>query len=161
MNGNLNLLSVMIRNTRDFMNKIKLWSGGLAVVAAGAVGWALREGIKRRKQYYRPYKPDTFAELSGIIKTITMPVDGEHGARGVVIMLENKEGEIPVHLGPTWYINHQFDRFKPGEKITVSGSKLHYHGHDVLVASTLQRGKDKFRLRDLEGIPYWDSKISA
>lgn len=150
----------MIRNTKDLMNKMKLWSGGLAVLAAGAVGWAIRERMKHRKQYYRPYNPETFAEMTGTIKTISMPVDGEQG-RGVVVMLKNKDGEFPVHLGPTWFINHQFDRFKTGEKLTVGGSRIPHNGNDVLVASTLQRGKDKYRLRDDQGMPYWESKMKA
>ena len=151
----------MIRNTEDFIDTLKFGAGILIIAAVGLAGLAIIEGFKRRNRYYRPYKPETFDELSGKIKKVLPAGKNEEGAKGTILIMDTDDGELPVHLGPTWYINHQFKRFKPGEEITAGGSRLHFHGRNILVASTLQRGRAKFRLRNKKGHPYWESKITV
>ena len=150
----------MIRNTRDLVHLLKVSASGLVLIGAGIAGLFLSKALKRRKKYLRDFDPDSKEEIQGQIKEIKYEPDDKESVNGVAFVVESGEREVPVHLGPAWFVNRQFKRFKEGEEVSVNGSNIRYNGQDILVVETLRRGKKQYRLRDEEGAPFWDARIS-
>jgi hypothetical protein len=68
-----------------------------------------------------------------------------------------KEGPLPVHLGPAWYLDRQQTRIKTGEKVSVRGARSKMNGQDVLIAEIVKRGGQNMRLRNENGHPVWSA----
>lgn len=150
-----------MRDQTSKMRKIvKIWIGGVALFTAGMLGLALSRGIRSLKKYRRKFDPDTLDEISGQIIDAYYSKESIHDTRGVILFMEFEDEIIEVHLGPSWYIDRQFKPFKAGEEITVRGSRIDYNNQEILVAQTIKRGKKKFKLRDDEGSPFWNSRIN-
>jgi DNA/RNA endonuclease YhcR with UshA esterase domain len=96
--------------------------------------------------------------VKGII-TDTYNVRLKDGVEFMQMDIETDQGTIPVHLGPTWYMNEYADRFdvNKGRSVSVLGSVATVKGKEVLVASELNNedGRQHMRLRHPSGIPAW------
>lgn len=145
------------------MHALKRWTAGLAVLTAGAAVYAVSRGVQKARKYHRDYHPATTETLTGTIAAVDAPEDDKAMARGTIISLRvdgDPDSEpIAVHMGPAWFINREFKPFKAGEAITVTGSHSTYKDEDIFVAALLERGKNRYRLRDEQGVPAWDIKI--
>jgi hypothetical protein len=65
--------------------------------------------------------------------------------------------EIPVHLGPAWYILCQDMNLNLKDIVEVRGARFSLEGKNVMAAFEV-RYKDKvLLLRDEDGIPYWSA----
>lgn len=149
----------MINNTRDLIRVLKIWAGGVAVFTAGLVGYTISRGIRSLRKYSRPYDPEQMEEISGVVLEIFHAKESGYDRRGVILLLDVEDELVEVHLGPSWYVDHQFRNFKTGEELSVRGSRVTYHGEEILVAQSLRRAKKEFRLRDENGSPYWESRV--
>jgi hypothetical protein len=149
----------MINNSRNLIRVFKIWAGGVAVFTAGLVGYTISRGIRSLRSYSRPFDPDHIEEVNGIVLEIYHAKESSYDSRGVVLLLDAEDDILMVHVGPTWYVDHQLRNFKQGEELTVLGSRVSYHGEEILVVQTLHRGKKKFRFRDENGSPFWESRV--
>lgn len=147
-------------NTQEFIKKIELWAGGLALGIAGVLAYMIARSVSSFKKYHRKFDIETVEDLKGRILEVTTDSDKHDETRGIMLILETEDEEIvPVHLGPEWFIRHQQIRFKSDTKITVTGSRVSHRDNSILVASEVQFRDKKLVLRDENGDPRWQSMI--
>lgn len=72
----------------------------------------------------------------------------------VGIIVRTEEGDIPVQLGPGWYVEGpvQLQRL---DEVEVKGSRLYSGGQLFIVASEVKLGNHILKLRDDKGNPLW------
>jgi hypothetical protein len=106
-------------------------------------------------RYERLYDVRTFVSLSGEVASVGHFTPRGGAGRGAHLVLKTDQGTIPVHLGPEWYIDNQDLQIEPGNRITVTGSRIEYEGKPALIAAAVEKGEDALELRDAEGMPRW------
>lgn len=148
-------------NTREIIKNLKLVGGGIALLTAAGIVFEISKGLKNRRRYKRDFNPDTIEELEGRILEASTDNDKHDETQGTILIMETENGKIiPVHLGPEWFLSHQKIRYKKGDKITVTGSRVKYQNNDVLIASQIQYGDSKLILRDESGFPRWQGWVN-
>ncbi len=75
--------------------------------------------------------------------------------KGIHLMVKAGDEEIPVHLGPEWYIGKENFLFKEGDQIEVSGLRITYEEKPAIVAGEVKKGDKVLTLRDEYGSPAW------
>ena len=143
-------------NTREFIKNVQLVGGGIALLSAAGLTYAIARGFNHRKIYKRPFDADKIEELKGKVLLPDKTNEKKSEARGAIFDLQTKDEVIPVHLGPSWYLDHQDHRgFKDGDKVTVKGSRVEHNGKNFIVAISVSKGNEVLKLRDENGTPYW------
>lgn len=74
---------------------------------------------------------------------------------GIHVVLKTDAGEMPVHLGPAWYIERQDVKLEPGDTIQVTGARATFQGKPSIIAAEVKKGDATLRLRDDAGVPAW------
>ncbi len=137
----------------------KTFSLALAIMSVTVTGMALASpmmgGWGMNSRYGRMYDPRTVETVSGEVLKIDkiMPMRGM--SYGIHIALKTGKGEIPVHLGPAWYIDRQSPAIKAGDKLEVKGSRIMFRGEPVIIAAEIRKGDEILKLRDDSGYPAW------
>lgn len=144
-------------NTQDVFKKVQQVGGGLALLSAAGVAYAVARRLNHRKGYERPFDLKNMVELKGKVVEVSNSQETKDEKHGVYLILATKKAEIPVHLGPLWYITRQPYHFKEGDEIKVKGSKVTFKDTEIIVASEIQKEKMQMILRDDNGIPTWQS----
>lgn len=81
---------------------------------------------------------------------------GQTGGMGGQSGAQAQGGQtVRVHLGPQWYIQHQPRQFRPGDNITVEGSRVTFQGEEVCIAKEIQVDGQTMVLRQDNGHPMW------
>lgn len=128
------------------------------VPAGGVVPVADKTPYESVNQSEKLYSEAAAQSVKGVI-THTRTVTLKDGAEFMQMDVETDHGTVPVHLGPTWYMNEHADRFdvNKGRSVSVTGSPSTVEGKQVLVASELtnEEGKQHMRLRHPGGVPAW------
>jgi hypothetical protein len=77
--------------------------------------------------------------------------------RGVGVHLEirTERGTVPVHLGPSWYVDNQRLQLKPGDQVEVTGTYVTVRDKQAMIAHEVKRGGGVLALRDERGMPAW------
>lgn len=120
-----------------------------AFAARGMGGWGA--GSK----YGRMYNPQTVETVSGEVVKVEKikPIRGM--SYGIHLILKTDSGEIPVHLGPAWYLDNQDIAVSQGDKVEVKGSKVEFNGKPAIIAAEVKKGDKVLKLRDENGYPAW------
>ena len=105
--------------------------------------------------YNRMYNPKTVETLSGEVVSVEKFTPGRRMSYGVHLTLKTEKETIPVHLGPSWYMEKQGITFAPGEKVEVNGSRISYQGQPTVIAAEVKKGGQVLKLRDAAGVPVW------
>lgn len=149
-------------NTREVIKNMQLVSGGIALLSAAGLTYAITRGLNHRRSYKRPFDPKAIEELKGKVLLREREEDKKAEARGASFDLQTKDEVIPVHLGPSWYLDKQEKGFRQGEKVTVKGSRINSNGKSFIVAISVTKGDEILKLRDEDGTPHWKawSKIA-
>jgi len=142
-------------DTQEAIKNVKLVGGGLALLSAAGLAYAVSRRLNNRKGYNRPFDSETIEEQEGKIIEISHSNEKKDESRGVYLKLETDQEVIPVHLGPVWYLDHQDGKFKAGEKVEVKGSRINYNGRESIIAMSVIKGNEELKLRDEQGIPLW------
>ena len=74
---------------------------------------------------------------------------------GVQVILKTDKETIPVHLGPSWYIERLDMKILKGDNIEVKGSRVTFAGKPAIIAGELKKGDQVLVLRDANGVPVW------
>lgn len=150
-------------NTKQVAKNVKLVSGGIALLSAAGLTYAISRQIQKRKLYKRPFNPANIVDIEGDIKSVEQSEEKKEEAQGVYINLATDGKLIPVHLGPAWFINHQNHSLKTGDKVQVRGSKTNFQNHEIVTAVSVIHGDEELKLRDEKGTPYWNGwrKVKA
>jgi hypothetical protein len=109
-----------------------------------------------RKRHKPMYDPKTVETISGeVLKVKEFPHRRGTGT-GIGLVLKTDKEEIPVHIGPSSFLEKQ--GFKIGEKdrIEVTGSRVTgKRGKTFLLAAQVKKGDALLKLRDEKGFPVW------
>jgi hypothetical protein len=102
----------------------------------------------------RMFDPSTVVTVTGTV-TGESRVDRGRGHSGVHLAVKTADGEIPVHLGPDFWVDKQSLKVAKGDEITVKGSRITFDGKPALIAQTVTKGGNTLALRDGAGVPAW------
>ena len=136
----------------------------LLVLATATAALALAvpgESIAQRAMrggYGGRYDPQTVETVAGEVTAIEKVTYGRRGNYGIHIVLKTDKGEIPIHLGPSWFIDRQTVKIALHDQVEVTGSRVIYDGKPALIAAEVKRGSEILRLRTAEGIPLWSRR---
>ncbi len=105
--------------------------------------------------YSRLYDPKTVETLSGEVMSLEKFTPGKRISYGVHFTLKTDKETIPVHLGPSWYVEKQAVTITPGDKVEVNGSRITYEGKPTIIAAEVKKDGQALKLRDANGVPAW------
>ncbi len=125
----------------------------LAIVSLISFSSLLAQGRGYNNQN-RNYDINTVETIKGeVLSTSTQKGNGRSIGLHAVIKTEN--GEVPVHVGPVWYLEDISLNLQKGDEIEVVGSRIDYEGESTIIAAKISRGDKTFDLRRENGIPNW------
>ena len=130
----------------------------LAAAAAVLVLAAPGESLAQRAMgggYGGRYDPQTVETVSGEVLSVEKVSYGRGRYYGIHLILKTSEGELSVHLGPSWFVDRQTMKLEAHDAIEVTGSRVTYRGKPALIAAEVRKGNDTLRLRTAEGLPLW------
>jgi sporulation protein YlmC with PRC-barrel domain len=109
------------------------------------------------------FNPSTVETLEGTVEN----VDNDMFESGVamtdslvVLDVKTSSGKERVRVAPDNYLKEQDIEIKEGDKVEVTGSRVHRDGEDVVMASkvTLKRNGKVLTVRQDDGTPKWNLK---
>jgi hypothetical protein len=133
-----------------------LFVSGVCFAQGGKEGGGWGPGTS----YNRLYDPKTVENISGEIEKIEVFTPRKGMGRGIHLFLKTDTGSIPVHLGPSWYIEGQNIKFEVGDKVQVTGSQVTFDKKPAIIASEIKKGDQVLKLRDPNGTPVWSRRGS-
>lgn len=105
--------------------------------------------------YARVYDPKTVETLKGEVTQIDHVTPMSGMSEGVHVVLKGDKGTTDVHLGPSWYLDHQDTQLAVGDRVEVRGSKVSIAGKPAVIAAEVKKGTETLQLRDAQGLPLW------
>ena len=138
--------------------------GILTLVLAATAAWAQPgagpgggqgRGWGAGDAYSRMYNSKTVETVSGEVVNVDKFAPGKRMSYGVHFTLKTDKETIPVHLGPSWYMEKQAVTIAAGDKVEVTGSRITYEGKPTIIAGEVKKGGQVLKLRDAAGIPAW------
>jgi hypothetical protein len=138
--------------------------GILALVLAATAAWAQPgmgpgggqgRGWGAGDPYNRLYNPKAVETLSGEVVSLEKFAPGRRMSYGVHFTLKTDKETIPVHLGPSWYVEKQAVAIAQGDKVEVIGSRVTYQGQPAIIAAEVKKDGQVLKLRDANGVPAW------
>jgi hypothetical protein len=107
--------------------------------------------------YMRLYDPKTVETLTGEVVSADLVTSMEGMSQGVHLTIKTDKETIPVHLGPSWYLENQEMKFVPKDQVQVKGSRVTFAGKPAIIAAEVKKGDDVLVLRDENGLPAWSA----
>lgn len=144
-----------MRKTADLMILVAFVLIASVAFAAPWQGWRGSGGWGMGSSYQRMYNAATVETISGTVEAVdrTKPMRGMN--EGIHLMLKTSKETIPVHLGPSWFIERLDTKIEKGDKIEVKGSRVTIAGKAAIIAAEVRKGDSVLKLRDEAGIPAW------
>ena len=105
--------------------------------------------------YRLNYDAQTIWTVSGEVISLDNVMSGRAGYHGIHLLLKTVNGNLSVHLGPSWYMDGQTLKVGPHDRIEVTGSPVIYDGKPALIAADLRKDGENLQLRTAGGIPLW------
>jgi hypothetical protein len=123
--------------------------------AQSATRWRGSQGWGRGSEYVRLYDAKTVETIKGEVVRVRTFTPGKGMSSGVHLELKTDVGMLPVHLGPSWYIENQDTGIEARDIVEVMGSRVVFDGQLALIAAEVRKGEGALRLRDQDGYPAW------
>ena len=117
-----------------------------ATAACPGHGWMRGPGA-------RAFDPSSMTIFQGDIVDVQRIARGRH--LGVHLTVAMGSEQVPVHLGPDFYVDGQPLKLAKGDKVEVRGSRTTVDGQPVVIALEVRRGDQVLALRDAGGVPLW------
>jgi hypothetical protein len=105
------------------------------------------------------YNPGTVEVLKGEIMKIDTVNSGRRSS-GIHILLKSGKENIPVHLGPGWFLSGQNFLLKIKDQVEVKGSRVTYNNAPAIIAAELKKGNQTLKLRNETGVPLWSRRAN-
>ena len=105
------------------------------------------------------YNPGTVEVLKGEIMKIDTVNSGGRSS-GIHILLKSGKENIPVHLGPGWYLSGKNFLLKINDQVEVKGSRITYNNAPAIIAAELKKGNQTLKLRNENGFPLWSRRAN-
>lgn len=97
------------------------------------------------------YKKSTEASIQGHILSIRIS-----GNDDVYLAVSSRGRTVEVYLAPQRFLKFLGIIFHAGDKVEIVGSRVTSQGAALVLARTIRRNGDEFRLRDAAGVPAWN-----
>ncbi|BAY28223.1 hypothetical protein NIES2107_00470 [Nostoc carneum NIES-2107] len=101
------------------------------------------------------YDPKTVETITGQVIAIDNTASPRGMSGGLHLKVKTLTEEIPVHLGPVWYINQQNIQIKLQDNIEVKGSRITFAGQPTIIAAQIKKDNKILKLRSDDGLPVW------
>jgi hypothetical protein len=115
----------------------------------GSGGWGMGSS------YQRMYDPAAVTTITGEVLSVQEVVPAQGMMPGIHLNVKTAEGELPVHLGPAWYVERLDTPIEAGDKIEAKGSRVTIDGKAALIAAEVRKGNSVLILRNEAGVPAW------
>jgi hypothetical protein len=119
------------------------------------VRWRGSGGWGQGTPYSRMYDAKTVETISGEIVKVDAITPRKGMSDGVHITVKTGKEEIPVHLGPAYFIENQDVKIVPKDTVEVKGSRITFNGKPAIIAAEVKKGDEVLKLRDDAGVPVW------
>ncbi len=101
------------------------------------------------------YDPKTVVTVQGQVESLESAATQGRWGPGQTLRLKTATETVLVHLGPAEALAQYNFAPKPGDALTVTGSKLTTGQGTVIVAAEVKAGDRTITLRDSLGRPTW------
>lgn len=106
-------------------------------------------------QYWKMYDVSKVETVNGVVLSVDRITMAKGMPDGIGVTLKTEKGNMPIHLGPAWYIENQEEMIFEEDQIEVIGSRIDYQGKPALLAATVTKDDKMLTLRDEKGLPMW------
>jgi hypothetical protein len=103
----------------------------------------------------RMYNPQTVETISGVVVSIERVAHMKGMAHGIHAVVKTDKETIPVHLGPSWFIDNQETKIEASDQIEVKGSRIMFEGKPAIIAAQVMKDGQMLTLRNASGVPVW------
>ena len=141
------------------MKALLILAAAAAALVLAMPGESIAQGAMRGG-YGGRYDPQTVETVAGEVMAVEKVAYGRRGSYGIHLVLKTDQGEIPIHLGPSWYVERQTVKIAVHDQIEVTGSRVLYRGKPALIASEIKRGGEILTLRTAAGVPLWSRRAA-
>jgi hypothetical protein len=145
----------MRRNGIAVIAVVSLLFAAEAVSAQRGMQWRGSSGWGPTGQYGRMYDPKTVETISGEVVSVDRFTPMKGMGQGVHMTVKTATETVPVHLGPSWYLENQDVKLAPKDTVEVTGSRITFQGKPALIAAEVRKGDEVLKLRDDSGYPVW------
>lgn len=128
------------------------FAGIAADAPCGPGAGPCRDGRGPRARGARLYDTKTVTTVTGQVTAVEQT--GRRG-RGVHLQVQTASGLLPVHLGPSWFLEEQKLALAAGDQVEITGSQVTFDGKPTLIAQVVKKGEQALALRDMQGVPVW------
>lgn len=101
------------------------------------------------------FNTETSETISGKVVSVDKIIHGKGMFYGVHLTVKTDKGNVPVHLGPGWYIENQDVTIEPDDNVEIKGSITTFDGNPAIIAYEVKKGDETLVLRDEDGFPAW------
>jgi hypothetical protein len=101
------------------------------------------------------YDAKTVETITGEVTSVSTFTPRKGMAGGLHKNVKTEKETLPVHLGPSWYLENQDLKIEPKDRVEVKGSRITFDGKPALIAAEVRKGDQVLRLRDDAGFPVW------
>jgi len=99
------------------------------------------------------YNTKSIETIKGrLVAMMKMELGGQSQVQWIV---RTEKGEIPVLIGPEWYVQDGLAWMQAGDEIEVKGSIIYVNGRIFMIASDVRTRDYDLKLRDSAGMPLW------
>ena len=141
------------RESEVAMKRQGIWIGVL-LMGASIVWIAYAQQNRRQNRTMPRYDTSTEITAKGVVESVDSHT-GRMGWNGTHLVVKFDAETLPVHVGPSAYVEQKGFSFAQGDQIEVTGSKIKFEGNDVIVAREIKKGDMVLTLRNKQGIPAW------
>jgi hypothetical protein len=117
--------------------------------------WRGSGGWGQGGQYGRMYNPKTVETITGEVVSADQVTPIKGMSQGIHLTVKTEKETLPVHLGPSWYIENQDIKIEPKDKVQITGSRVEFEGKPAIIAAEVKKGDEVLKLRDENGVPAW------
>lgn len=101
------------------------------------------------------YNPATVVNIQGTVQSVVRVSVPNQPGYIVHIVVRTPQGDIPVQLGPSLYIEQSGIGLQPMDQVTIIGSQVNINGAPNIIAAQVIKGNFILRLRNPQGEPLW------
>lgn len=123
--------------------------------ADSPIQWRGGKGWEPESAYCRLYDAKSTVTVTGTVQRVEKVTPMKGMGYGIHLVLKTNTETIPVHLGPTWYVEKQPIKIQARDGVEVTGSRVLCDGKPIILAAIIKRGTDVVKFRELIGTPGW------
>lgn len=106
----------------------------------------------------RRYNTKTVETIKGKVLRLGYFTSRHRMSHGVHLQLQTTNEVIPIHLGPSWYLENQEIEIKASDTLKIVGSRISFDGQPAIIAAQITKGETTVKLRDKNGFPMWSGR---